>query len=258
MKFISGLQYRAAAWAGIATQFAWGFMLIMIYRAFYRSSSAAPPMEWPQLVAYIWLQQSLLAFWMLWGQDETLLSDIRDGQIAYELCRPYDLYSYWYARLIGMRLANVSLRFAPLLIVASLLPQAYRLTLPPSFGASAMFIVTLALGMLLIVAVSMFIYILTFVTLTPTGAKIIVAVASDFLGGHIIPIPFLPKWLQRVSDFLPFRYASDLPLRLYSGNISGADALTQIAIQLVWIVGLILLGRLAFGRVMRNVTVQGG
>ena len=28
MRFIAGLQYRAAALAGIATQFAWGFMLI--------------------------------------------------------------------------------------------------------------------------------------------------------------------------------------------------------------------------------------
>jgi len=258
MKFISGLQYRAAAWAGVATQFFWGLMYIMIYRAFYRSNSAVPPMEWSQLVAYLWLQQSLLAIWQLWGQDDALLTDIRDGHIAYELCRPYDLYSFWYVRLIGTRLAGVSLRFAPILVIAFLLPKAYRMTPPPSFGAFALFAVTLVLALMLVVTISMFIYILTFITLTPAGAKLIVGVAADFLAGHIIPVPLMPDWLQRVCNFMPFRYTSDLPFRLYSGNINGKDALLQICVQFVWLVGLLALGKLAFKRVMSRIVVQGG
>ena len=31
LKFITGLQYRAAAWAGIATQFFFGFVYIMVF-----------------------------------------------------------------------------------------------------------------------------------------------------------------------------------------------------------------------------------
>jgi ABC-2 type transport system permease protein len=34
MRFIAGLQYRAAAAAGIATQFAWGIMGLQMYKAF--------------------------------------------------------------------------------------------------------------------------------------------------------------------------------------------------------------------------------
>ena len=34
IRFIAGLQYRAAAWAGISTQFAWGAMTLLMYRAF--------------------------------------------------------------------------------------------------------------------------------------------------------------------------------------------------------------------------------
>ena len=37
MRFLGSLQYRAAAWAGIATQFAWGFMQLLMYRAFYEA-----------------------------------------------------------------------------------------------------------------------------------------------------------------------------------------------------------------------------
>ena len=34
IKFLNGLQYRSAALAGMATQFAWGGMLVLLYRAF--------------------------------------------------------------------------------------------------------------------------------------------------------------------------------------------------------------------------------
>lgn len=44
IRFIYGLQYRAAALAGIVTQFAWGFMYIMIYETFYQTNPKAAPM----------------------------------------------------------------------------------------------------------------------------------------------------------------------------------------------------------------------
>ena len=62
LRFITHLQYRAAAWAGIATQVFFGFVYIMVYIAFYESGSSSLPMELPQLITYIWLNQSLLSF----------------------------------------------------------------------------------------------------------------------------------------------------------------------------------------------------
>ncbi len=37
LRFAMGLQYRAAAAAGIVTQFFWGGMNILVYRAFYET-----------------------------------------------------------------------------------------------------------------------------------------------------------------------------------------------------------------------------
>ena len=41
LRLIYGLQYRAAALAGVATQFFWGIMHIMIYEAFYANAASA-------------------------------------------------------------------------------------------------------------------------------------------------------------------------------------------------------------------------
>ena len=45
MKFTGGLQYRAAALAGLVTQFAWGFMELLAFSAFYRADPTAFPMR---------------------------------------------------------------------------------------------------------------------------------------------------------------------------------------------------------------------
>lgn len=45
LRFSMGLQYRTAAAAGIVTQFFWGAMEILVYRAFYEADAAAFPMS---------------------------------------------------------------------------------------------------------------------------------------------------------------------------------------------------------------------
>jgi ABC-2 type transport system permease protein len=258
MRLIAGLQYRAAAWAGIATQFFFGFMYIMIYLAFYRGSTTPPPMEFSQLATYLWLQQAFYSAVELTYQDNELLGQIAGGDISYELCRPYELYSYWYARLLAQRVSYAVMKCAPILLVASFLPAPYRLSLPAGAAAAALFLLSLGIAILLVAAISMFVYILTFVTLSPLGARLVIGVAAEFLMGSILPIPLMPDFLQRVLDFLPFRYIADLPFRVYSGNIAGGDAVRQIGIQIAWLIGLAFLGSLAFKRITRRIVIQGG
>ncbi len=258
MKFIAGFQYRAAAWAGLATQFAWGFMLLMIYRAFYRSSGTAPDMTWSQLLSYVWLHQAFLAILMLWSTDGDLMSSITSGQVAYELCRPHTIYPFWYARITADRLASAVMRCLPILIVAFILPVEFRLPLPHSPLALLMFFLSLVQSLLLGSAVLMFIYVLTIVTLNPSGSRLLMVVLAEFLSGLVIPVPLMPLWLQRLLDFFPYRYVADLPLRLYSGSIAGGDAAFQLCIQAIWTVGLFMFGSWAMSRALRRAVIQGG
>ena len=65
IRFSNSLQYRAAAVAGMVTQFAWGFMEIFAFSAFYKANPAAFPMEFSQTVSYIWIQQAFWALFMM-------------------------------------------------------------------------------------------------------------------------------------------------------------------------------------------------
>ncbi|MFC4305464.1 ABC transporter permease [Cohnella boryungensis] len=258
LRLAMGFQYRSAALAGVATQFFWGFILIMVYEAFYSHGLVNPPISLSQLVTYVWLQQAFLALIMLWFRDNELFQLITTGNIAYELCRPSGIYALWYAKLLAQRLSSAALRCLPILAVALCLPEPYRLPLPHNPAAAGLFLIALALGLLILVAISMLIYISTFVTLSPAGSLLMFGVAGEFLAGMVIPIPLMPDWLQSIVYALPFRLSADFPFRVYSGHIAANEALLTIPVQLIWLAALVILGRFTMSRALRRVVVQGG
>ena len=258
LKFISSLQYRSAAWAGIATQFFFGFVYIMVYIAFYSSGGKNLPMELPQLVTYLWLNQALLALVNQFSRDQELFKLIKEGGISYELTRPKNLYFMWYFKVIGQRLANVLLRFIPLVIVTSLLPAPFHFGLPASLLSFISFLISLMLGTLLVTALTVFYPIITLITMNEKGVVNIIITIADILSGIVVPIPFFPKFLQIISSYLPFQYISDLPFRLYVGNISLENGVFGMCIQLIWIIIFILIGNILLQKSIKRVVVQGG
>ena len=258
LRFVTGLQYRTAALAGIATQFAWGFMEIKLFHAFKVSDPAAFPMKFEQFASYIWLQQAFLALFMIWFMENEIFDSITDGNISYELCRPVDIYNMWFARSFANRLSRAVLRCAPILLVAFILPEPYGMTLPPDILTFVCFIAAMILGVTVTISICMLIYMLSFFTVSSQGLKIVSATTAELLQGNVIPLPFFPPRVQEIFELLPFASMENVPLRIYSGNISGAEALRAMTIQLVWIVVLIAVGKLICRSAMKKTVVQGG
>ena len=50
----------------------------------------------------------------------------------------------------------------------------------------------------------------------------------------------------------------NVPLRIYSGSISLADAPAAMALQLFWVVALVSLGKLLMDRGLRKTVIAGG
>lgn len=258
MRFIAGLQYRAAALAGIVTQFVWGTMELLMFRAFYQANPEAFPMTLNELSSYIWLQQALLALFMTWFLENDIFQTVVDGGIAYELCRPTNLYNMWFVRNMASRTSKAVLRCFPILIIAAFLPAPYGMGLPHSIIAGIWFIITAFLGLLVVVAFCMLIYISTFYTYSPAGVRMIAISMVEFFAGAIVPLPFLPNGIRQVVELLPFASMQNVPLRVYSGNISGVNIYLGAGLQLFWVVTLIWVGKRLTASAIKRVVVQGG
>ena len=258
LRFSMGLQYRAAALAGIATQFFWGFMEIMIFKAFYEADASAFPMSFSATASYIWLQQAFLAFFAAWMMENEIFDSIVNGNIAYELCRPIDIYHMWFSRSIANRMARAVLRCFPILIVAAFLPYPYGIALPASMMHFVLFLITLILGLAVTVSFCMLVYVLTFFTISPQGLRILFVSTVEFFAGAIIPLPFFPEKLQKLLELLPFASMQNVALRIYSGSMTDYEMQKAILLQVFWLVAVTAVGKLLCRVAEKKITVQGG
>ncbi|OGO05627.1 MAG: ABC transporter permease [Chloroflexi bacterium RBG_13_56_8] len=252
--FRTNLQYRVAALAGIGTQLFWGFIRVMIFEAFYRSTSTPQPISYPQVVTYVWLSQATLLLLPMRANPE-IQAMIRSGTVAYELLRPVDLYALWYSRSLASRTAPVLLRAAPIFLVAGLF---LGLQAPPSLASAAAWALSIVAAMLLSAAFTTLVTISLLWTVSGEGMSHLLIALSSILSGIIVPLPFFPDWTQAILNFLPFRGLMDIPFRLYVGYVSPSEVFSLVAHQLAWTLVLVFLGRWLLGRATRRLVVQGG
>ncbi len=253
-----GLQYRVAALAGMATQFVWGFMQIMAYKAFYKADPTAFPMSFSGMVSYVWMQQAFLAFFNVWGIDNEIFEAVTDGNIAYELCRPIHIYDMWFTRNLAKRVSTAFLRCFPILIVAVFLPKPYGLEVPASSLHFLLFLGTLILGLLVVVAMCMMIYALIFFTISPQGFRIVFVSLFEFFSGAVIPLPFFPDKIREIMELLPFASMQNVALRIYSGSMTVPQMQKAVSLQIFWLITLVVIGSLLCRHAEKKVSVQGG
>ena len=263
MRWRETLQYRVAAVAGFGTQLYWGLLRLMVLAAFYESGPAgATDFDFEHVVPYVWLGQALLGLFPM-RLDNELADGVRSGAVAGELLRPIDLYSYWFWRMVAWRLALTAPRCLLMLVVAvALLPLVglgeWALGAPAGGEAAGLYLLATALALLLGVAVTAILLSLMFWTVSSEGARYVLPVIVWFGGGLVVPLPLLPDGLAAVLGYLPLAGLMDVPFRIYTGHLAGAEALLRLGLQLGWLAALVLLGRWLLARGLRRVVILGG
>lgn len=246
------LQYRAAALAGLGTQVFWGFIRVAVFTAFYRSSSATQPLSESEIITYLWLTQALLLL-LPWRPDSEIETLVRTGQVAYELVRPIDLHSLWYARALAQRTAPALLRCLPMFALALGL---FGMGLPAGPFAALAFAVSLAAAVLLSAAMTTLLSVSLLFTTSGKGVQLLSNSIVNFFSGSLVPLALFPGWLVAVSEALPFRGLMDTPFRLYLGHTG--EWAWLVGHQLAWTAALVLLGRWLVRLALRRMEVLGG
>ncbi len=254
MRFKQMLQYRAAAIAGLSTQFFFGIIIVMAFRAFYKAAGADVPMSLAETTSYVWLGQALFRL-LPWIWDREAYSLIRSGNVAYEIVRPVDLYWYWFSRSLALRAAPLVLQCAPVLLFAALF---FGFKGPASPASALAFFVAICMALLLSAAITTLTNVTLMWTISGEGIARLQMATVGLMSGILIPLPFFPEWMQPVVKALPYRGLFDVPFRLYLGHIAASEAAVQIAGQVAWIIVIVVAGRVLLGRSYRRLVVQGG
>ena len=247
-------QYRGAVLGGVICQVFFGLILVALYRALYAGKPQAMPIR--QIASYVWLQQAL--FRMLLASDPELLDRIRTGSIAYDLCRPLNLYGYYYARITAQKLMGSLLRALPMFLFAFLLPEGWGLSLPASAPGLGLSLLSLLLGLLCVSALENITMAFTMKTLDHRGMQTLLNMLMMTFSGSILPLPLFPDSWQRVITALPYAQLLDAPIRLYTGASGLSEAWGMLGLQALWTAGLVGLGLLLWRLHQKKLVVQGG
>ena len=249
-------RYAAYPWATVAGAFTnsiFGFLQAYILLAVYRHRTAIGGFDSADAVTYVWIAQSMIMTVYIFNWQELALR-IRDGSIAVDLTRPLDPQRYWLAFDLGRAPYHFLFRgFLPFVLGALVFDLRY----PSPLDALA-FLVSLTLAVVVSFGVRFLYNSAAFWLLDYRGGMTLTITTVLFLSGMVMPIRFFPDWLREAAYALPFAAILQTPVDVWLGKREGLALAGFLALQAVWALALLALGRLALARGTRKLVVQGG
>jgi ABC-2 type transport system permease protein len=229
------------------------FLLKVVWTAVYADRGSVDGVSLSTLLTYLTIAN--LQIWIVFPEGgEILQRKVREGTVALDLARPVSLVAQLTSQQVGATFGRVPLILAgaPLALFIGVLRA------PASPEAAAIYAVSVVLAYTVVTLMGLLLGIVSFWTLETTGLWAIYRFANLFFAGGLVPLWLFPAPLRTIAEVLPFQTQANIPVSIYVGQLAGANVLSGLAIQGVWIVILVLVVRFMWARAMKRVVIQGG
>ncbi|WP_237178998.1 ABC transporter permease [Paenibacillus sp. MMS18-CY102] len=247
------ISYSAWYWSKTASMV---FKLIVIFyfwSAVYENTSAISDITLGQMITYSVMAIIINNYSA--GVGALLASQVRTGDVAIELMRPYDVIGKLVSIDLGQKVTTFFRESLPMLLVAYIF---LGIGFPPNALYAVLFIVSTLLAILLGSQIDLIIGVLAFYFKYTFGLRMMKGAILALFTGALIPISLFPDWLRFIADVLPFKYMVYVPVSVYMGTLSITDTIIAILIQLGWLVGIMAFIRVIWSVALRKVTINGG
>ena len=246
--------YRAANLAGLATNFFFGLLRASVMVALYHARTEVAGMDVRQAVTYTGLTQAVIAYLYLFGWWEVMRA-VYSGDIATDLLKPLDYFTFWLAQDVGRAMAHMLVRGITILLAYALF---FPISLPQTLGQGLALIATLALSLLVSFSWRFLVNLAAFWTTDARGIGRVAFSLSWFLSGFLMPLRFFPPWFVRLCNLTPFPSMINTVVEVYLGTIHGAELLKALGLQALWVAILFVLIQLTLRAGVRKLVIQGG
>lgn len=262
IQLLAGMQYRISELSGSVVSIVYVLIEIAVYTVFYlhgdnSAQAGGLALTLPQMVSYMWIGQFVFTMQMN-SVNGGIMEQIRTGDIGLELCRPFPLYSHWFAKQMGTSLTPLVLRGLPVLLAGVLMPAAFRLGAPDSVPALLCALTSLLCSLILCTSFVTLALALRVNVAWGDGPMNMLFLLTSILSGAFLPLQLWPDALQKFLLYQPFAGYLDIPIRLYLGTLPAAEAPFFWLLQLAWSSVFIAMGCLIMRRRLRTIVVQGG
>ena len=178
---------------------------------------------------------------------------IREGQLSAQLLRPLHPIHYDLAEFAGGKLPWV-LFYLPIAVVLTLV-------FDPTFDIRWQEVMVFAVaiwGAYLIRTFNQSALGLMCFWTTRVGAVFQLYIVLELLlSGRLVPLTLFPGWVQTLAWFLPFRWTFYFPIETLVGDLSNAELLGGLAMQVFWTLAGIGVFSLVWRYAIRRYTAVG-
>jgi len=248
------ITYRAATWAGLATNLFFGALRAYIMVALYAGRHEVAGLTLQDAITYTALSQAVIAYLSIFGWWEVMES-VNSGEIAADMLRPMSYLRFWMASDLGRALINIVLRGVTILLIYSLFVP---LTLPNSLWQWLAFLVAVAFSWLVSFVWRFLINLAAFWTPNARGIGRFAFGITGILSGFYMPLALYPDWFRAFCELTPFPAMVNTPLEIFLGQLSGPQIAFALLNQFFWALALLGIGQFVLNRGVHRLVIQGG
>ena len=251
--FQRNLTYRAATIAGLITNFGFGWLRVSVLLALYDGRSAVEGITQNDLYAYVALTQAVINYLALFGWYE-LMESVHTGEVGSDLLKPMGYFQFWMAKDAGRAAVALLLRGVLIMIF-------FGLVFPMSFPAGWQWF-WLGTAVLFSWLVSFtFRFLINLAAFWSPNARGMINTGFIFgwlLSGFLMPLRLLPEWVQTIAYLTPFPFTLNMVVEVYLGLLQGPELIRALILQLVWALGMAILGQIVLKTAVRRLVILGG
>ncbi|MBN1878209.1 MAG: ABC-2 family transporter protein [Anaerolineae bacterium] len=254
LAFQRQFSYRAANLAGLATNVFFGMLRASLMIALYSARTEVAGISIQDAVTYTGITQAIIAYLSLFHWWDVMQA-VYSGDIASDLLKPVDYFTFWLAQDVGRAVAHLLVRGLTLVLAYAVF---FHITLPQTLVQWLCLGLTLSLSLLVSFGWRFLINLTAFWTPDARGIGRIGFSLSWFLSGFIMPLRFFPDWFVKLCNWTPFPAMINTIIEIYLGVLEGPELLKALALQGVWIVLLFSVCQLVMRAGVRKLVIQGG
>lgn len=177
---------------------------------------------------------------------------IAQGELANVLAKPMSFYRYVLFTETGWKTIRLFLALIPFAFFLLLFQDYLRLSISTSQIVLAL---TFSALSYFIIFFYKFLIGLTAFWVTDNGGFVHASWAIQAVfAGRLIPFDFLPRWLQEMSRWLPYRFFFYVPANSLLTTTTLGLAFQEIATGMLWLILLIILNRWVYSKGLKLFT----
>jgi ABC-2 type transport system permease protein len=231
---------------------------IFLWGAVFGANGAKPiaGYSYRNLVAYYLLTNVARAFSSMPGLAGGVARQIRSGEVKKFMTQPIDMISFLLISRIAHKLVYYGVAFGPFALVFYLCrgyfdgwPDAITLT---AFAASVV------MGFLIGFFLEAWMGMIGFWLLEVSSLLFVFILFTFFFSGHMFPLDMLPGWLGTFFKAMPLQYLAYFPAAVFLGKIQGTELAIGLALEVAWLVALIVVNRVTFHYGVKRYSGFGG